>query len=204
VFLLAIPATLGLILLRQPLIAFLFQRGNFTALSTQMTAWALLWYTVALVFHCTLEILVRAFFALHDTRTPALVSAGAMGLNIAFCFGFSALFSRIGWMPLGGLAFAISLSTAIETSTLFILLRKRLHGIQARELGKGAGAAVVGTLGMSIAILFWLHVGQHYPAALITLAGVALGGIIYGLVLWLLRVPELKSLGRLASRFLKR
>jgi len=204
VFLLAIPATLGLILLRQPLIAFLFQRGNFTALSTQMTAWALLWYTVGLVFHCTLEILVRAFFALHDTRTPALVSAGAMGLNIAFCFGFSALFSRIGWMPLGGLAFAISLSTAIETSTLFILLRKRLHGIQARELGKGAGAAVVGTLGMSIAILFWLHVGQHYPAALITLAGVALGGIIYGLVLWLLRVPELKSLGRLASRFLKR
>ncbi len=62
VFLLAIPATLGLILLRQPLITFLFQRGNFTALSTQMTAWALLWYTVGLIFHCVLEILVRGFF----------------------------------------------------------------------------------------------------------------------------------------------
>ncbi len=107
-------------------------------------------------------------------------------------------------MAFGGLALAMSVSTGIETTTLFFLLRKRLHGIQARELGKGAGAAVLGTIGMSIAILFWLHVGQHYPAALITLAGVALGGIIYGLVLLLLRVPELKSLGRLASRFLKR
>jgi hypothetical protein len=71
-------------------------------------------------------------------------------------------------------------------------------------LGKGAGAAVIGTLGMSVAIIFWIQGSQHYPAALTTLAGVAIGGVIYGLVLLLLRVPELKSLGRLASRFLKR
>ena len=204
VLLLAIPATLGLILLRQPLITFLFQRGNFTPLSTDMTAWALLWYTVGLVFHCVLEILVRAFFALHDTKTPAFVSAGAMGLNIVFCFAFSALFNRIGWMPLGGLALAISFSTAIETTTLFVLLRKRLHGLQGGELEKGAAAAVLGTLGLSAAIFFWLQASQHYPAAITTLAGVAIGGIIYGLVLFLLRVPELRSLGRVAQRFVHR
>jgi putative peptidoglycan lipid II flippase len=204
VLLLAIPATLGLILLRQPLITFLFQRGSFTSLSTQMTAWALLWYTVGLVFHCVLEILVRAFFALHDTKTPAFVSAGAMGLNILFCFLFPALFSRIGWMPLGGLALAISFSTAIETTTLFLLLRKRLHGIQGLEVAKGTLAAVIGTLGMSAAIIFWLQTSQHYSAALATLAGVVIGGIIYSLVLLLLRVPELKSLGRYAQRFLHR
>jgi putative peptidoglycan lipid II flippase len=202
--LLAVPATLGLILLRQPLITFLFQRGNFTNLSTDMTAWALLWYTVGLVFHCVLEILVRAFFALHDTKTPAFVSAGAMGLNILFCFAFSALFNRIGWMPLGGLALSISVSTAIETTTLFLLLRKRLHGIQARALAKGTGAAVLGTLAMSTVIFFWLITSQRYPAALTTLVGVAFGGIIYGLVLLLLRVPELKSLGRYAARLIHR
>ncbi|MGD0752987.1 MAG: murein biosynthesis integral membrane protein MurJ, partial [Anaerolineales bacterium] len=204
VLLLAIPATLGLILLREPLIAFLFQRGNFTPLSTQMTAWALLWYTVGLVFHCVLEILVRAFFALHDTKTPAFVSAGAMGLNIGFCFAFSALFSRIGWMPLGGLALAMSVSTGIETTTLFLLLRKRLHGIQGTDLAMGTGVAVIGTLGLSTAILFWLHGSQYYPAALTTLAGVAIGGVIYGLVLFLLRVPELKSLSRYVARFIHR
>ena len=204
VLLLAIPATLGLILLRQPLIAFLFQRGNFTSLSTEMTAWALLWYTVGLVFHSVLEILVRAFFALHDTKTPAFVSAGAMGLNIVFCFAFSDLFKMIGWMPLGGLALAISLSTAIETSTLFVLLRKRLNGIQGKDLAKGTGMAVLGTLGMSAGIVFWLHATGSYPAALTTLAGVAIGGMIYLVILLLLRVPELKSLGRYAQRFIHR
>ena len=204
VLFLALPATLGLILLRQPLIVFLFQRGNFTSLSTEMTSWALLWYTVGLVFHCILEILVRAFFSLRDTKTPALISAGAMGLNIIFCFAFAALFSRIGWMPLGGLALAISLSTAIETSSLFLLLRKRLNGIQGKELAKGAGVAVLGTLCMSALIIFWLHAMQHFSAALITLAGVAIGGVIYGLVLFLLRVPELKSLWNVAQRFFHR
>jgi len=204
VLLLAIPATLGLILLRQPLIAFLFQRGSFTSISTDMTAWALLWYTVGLVFHCMLEILVRGFFALHDTKTPAFVSAGAMGLNVVFCFAFSALFKSIGWMPLGGLALAMSVSTGIETTTLFFLLRKRMHGIQGKDLAKGTGAAVVGTLGMSAAIVFWLQSSQRYPAALMALAGVAIGGIIYAVILILLRVPEIKSLGRYAQRFIHR
>ena len=204
VLFLAIPATLGLILLRQPLITFLFQRGNFTALSTEMTAWALLWYSVGLVFHCVLEILVRAFFALHDTKTPAFVSAGAMGLNIGLCFAFSALFKSIGWMPLGGLALAMSVSTGIETTTLFFLLRRRLQGIQGKDLAKGTGAAMLGTFGMSAAIVVWLQSSQRYPAAILTLAGVAIGGVIYGGILVLMRVPELKSLGRYAQRFIHR
>ncbi len=204
VMLLALPATLGLILLREPLIAFLFQRGNFTLLSTEMTSWALLWYTVGLVFHSVLEILVRAFFSLKDTKTPALVSAGAMGINIGFCFIFTAIFEKLGWMPLGGLALSISLSTAIETTTLFFLLRKRLHGIQSRELFNGTGVAALGTLGMSAVILGWVWATHHSSALVITLGGVAIGGAIYGLVLLLLRVPELNSLWGYAKRFITR
>jgi putative peptidoglycan lipid II flippase len=204
VLLLSLPATLGLILLRQPLIALLFQRGNFTLLSTQMTAWALLWYVVGLVGHCVLEILVRAFFALHDTKTPAFVSAGAMGLNIGFCFLFSYLFNRIGWMALGGLAFSISLSTAIETTTLFILLRKRLKGIQGRDLARGSAAAVLGTLAMSITLLAWMHVLPTRSPAVLTLGGVAIGAGIYALAMVALRVPELNSLLQLVKRRLSR
>jgi putative peptidoglycan lipid II flippase len=200
VLFLALPATLGLILLRQPLIAFLFQRGNFTSLSTEMTAWALFWYTVGLVFHSVLEILVRAFFSLRDTKTPALVSAGAMGLNIVFSIAFVAWFNRLGWMPLGGLALAISLSTAIETTTLFFLLRTRLAGIQGKALSRGALSAVLGTLGMSAALLLWLQLTRHYSVALTLLGGVAIGGLVYSLVLVLLRVPEIQK----AFQWLKR
>jgi putative peptidoglycan lipid II flippase len=204
VLILALPATLGLVLLRQPLIAFLFQHGNFTSLSTDMTSWALFWYTVGLVFHCVLEILVRAFFSLRDTKTPALVSAGAMGLNIVFSLLFAALFKKIGWMPLGGLALAISLSTALETTTLFLLLRKRLKGFQGRELIMGAFSAVLGTLVMSAALVLWLQALHRYPAALTTLGGVVIGSVIYGLVLIVLRVPELRSLFQWIKRRLLR
>ena len=204
VLFLAFPATLGLILLRQPLITFLFQHGEFTSISTEMTSLALFWYTVGLVFHCVLEILVRAFFSLRDTKTPAFVSAGAMGLNIFFCFAFTTWFNQLGWMPLGGLALAISLSTAIETTTLFLLLRKRLKGIQGKELAKGAGVAALGTLGMSAAIVLWMYAMQYHPAAVITLGGVAIGGVIYGLLMLVLRVPEIHTLLQWVKRRLSR
>ncbi len=66
-----------------------------------MTSWALLWYTVGLVFHSLLEILVRAFFSLRDTKTPAFVSAGAMGLNIIFSIAFVALVQP-DWLDAAG------------------------------------------------------------------------------------------------------
>jgi putative peptidoglycan lipid II flippase len=115
VLLLAIPATLGLILLREPLIRFLFQNGSvFTSQSTQMGAWALLWYSAGLVGHSVVEIISRAFYALHDTRTPVIVGATAMGINLGFSFLFSWIFGKIGWLPLGGLALANSLATFLD------------------------------------------------------------------------------------------
>ncbi len=68
--LLAIPASVGLILLRQPVVALLYQRGEFGPESTAIVAWALLWYAAGLVGHSVVEIISRAFYALHDTKTP--------------------------------------------------------------------------------------------------------------------------------------
>ena len=101
VLLLVIPAAAGLILLRFPLVELLYQRGEFTARSTELVAWALLWFAVGLVGHALVEILSRAFYALHDTRTPVTVGVMAMGLNIVFSLLFTDLFTRIGWMPHG-------------------------------------------------------------------------------------------------------
>ncbi len=100
---LSLPAALGLILLRQPLIALLFQRGNFDVHSTDLVAWALLWYAAGLIGHNIVEILSRAFYALHDTKTPVFVGAGAMSLNIIFSFAFAWIFTQVGWQPHGGL-----------------------------------------------------------------------------------------------------
>ena len=204
VLFLSIPATFGLILLREPLIAALFQHGHFTSLSTEMVSWALLWYTIGLVGHATLEIIARAFYALHDTKTPALVGAASMILNIILSILFAFWFNKIGWMPLGGLALSASVAVFLETGTLFILLRKRLKIIQGKELAQGAGAALLGAFALSISLIFWLQAMRSRPALLTTLGGVALGGIVYGLTLVVLRVPEVHSLFQVVKRRLSR
>ncbi|HNO86483.1 MAG TPA: murein biosynthesis integral membrane protein MurJ, partial [Anaerolineales bacterium] len=88
VILLALPASVGLMLLRQPLISMLYQRGKFDASDVQIVAWALLWYAAGIVGHSIMEILTRAFYAQHDTRTPVIIGTIAMGLNVAFSILF--------------------------------------------------------------------------------------------------------------------
>ena len=132
ILLLAIPASIGLILLREPIVALMLQYGKFTEASTQLISWALLWYSVGLVGHCVVEILARAFYAMHDTKTPVLMGAVAMGLNVGLSLLFSAWFARLGWMPHGGLALANSLATGLEAACLLFLMRRQLGGLEGQ------------------------------------------------------------------------
>jgi putative peptidoglycan lipid II flippase len=201
VLLLSIPASLGLILLREPVITLLYQRGEFTERSTELVAWALLWYAAGLVGHSVVEILARAFYALHDTRTPVLVGAGTMSLNVVFSFGFSALFDRIGWMPHGGLALANSLATALEMIGLLILMRRRLSGLEGKRVFTGAAKAGVATLAMSLVLWGWLNWMGTQPAWLLGGAGVLIGGAVYGLAALSVGLEEArKLLGILGER----
>jgi len=196
ILLLAIPASAGLIILRVPVIQLLFQRGEFSARSTELVAWALLWYAAGLVGHSILEVLARAFYALHDTKTPVIVGVGAMSLNVIFSFLFSDLFRRVGWMPHGGLALANSLATALEMAVLLVLMRKRLDGIGGQRLLKGFQSAALGVACMSLSLWVWMVVMGDSAPWLVAAGGVIAGGIVYGVVLVLLRVPEVERLLR--------
>jgi putative peptidoglycan lipid II flippase len=201
----ALPASIGLIMLREPLIAFLYQRGKFDAEDTQLAAWALLWYAAGLVGHSIMEILTRAFYAQHDTKTPVVIGTIAMTLNVLFSFTFARLFSEIGWMPHGGLALANSLATALEASALFIFMRRRLNGIEGRHIMRGFIACALASLGMAIGLWLWLQAAESLTRWLVTLGGVVIGGVIYGVGVILLRVPEVQMLtGAIARRLLRR
>jgi putative peptidoglycan lipid II flippase len=201
VLFLALPAAAGLILLRFPIIAFLYQRGQFTTRSTELVAWALLWYALGLPAHAVLEVLARAFYAMQDTRTPVQVGFLAMSLNILFSLLLARLFSIWGWMPHGGLALANSLATTLEAGALFWLMRKRLQGLEGRRLARGLLQALGATLLMSVVLLGTLRtLSPATPAALPALGGVLLGSLVYLLLLWLMRVPELSLLPLKFSR----
>jgi putative peptidoglycan lipid II flippase len=193
-FLLALPASVGLILLARPIVAMLYQRGEFMSVTTQMTAWALTWYAAGLVGHSVMEVLTRAFYAQHDTKTPVIIGTIAMGLNVVFSFIFARLFSQIGWMPHGGLALANSLATALEATALFIMMRQRLNGIEGRYLARGFAACALAALGMGVGLWLWNQAAGSLNHWIVALGGVALGGIIYGISVLLLRVPEIQIL----------
>jgi len=172
----------------------MLQYGRFDERSTQMVSWALLWYAAGLVGHCMVEILARAFYALHNTKTPVIVGVAAMGLNVALSVLFAALFQRLGWMPHGGLALANSLATALEATTLFIVMQKRLNGIEGKHILRGVVPSLVAMVGMSALIYGWLTFGQNLSAWILVPIGVAAGGAVYLAALWILRVPELQYL----------
>ena len=203
VLLLAIPASVGLILLRGPIVSLIYQRDEFTALSAQFVSWALLWYAAGLVGHSVVEIVARAFYALHDTKTPVLVGIGAMTLNLVFSLLFTALFRRVGWMPHGGLALANSLATFLEMIGLLVLMRRRLHGLRGSEVWSAVRQAGLAAAAMGLAV--WLWQGWLAPGsvALLVLGGVALGGLVYLTLLAVQRVPELHDAWELISAFLK-
>jgi putative peptidoglycan lipid II flippase len=202
VVLLALPASLGLIFLREPLVNLVYGRNAFTALAVQMTSWALLWYAAGLVGHSLVEIVSRAFYALHDTKTPVFVGVFAMGLNLVFSLLFTWLFARIGWMPHGGLPLANSLATFLEAAVLLILMRKKLNGLFERGILKPLVKAVLASAAMCAALWAWL---AFTPAGALvtTLGGVLAGVLVYAAALAALRMEEVRSGVRFIRRFVE-
>jgi putative peptidoglycan lipid II flippase len=201
--LLSIPASIGLMLLRIPLVTLLYQRGEFTSHSTELVAWALLWYAAGLVGHNLVEILARAFYALHDTKTPVFVGIAAMSLNVVFSYIFAALFLQIGWMPHGGLALANSLATGLEAAVLIIFIRRRLKGIEGRRILEAILQGGAAALVMMIALAIWLGYTSSAPAWLVGLGGVLLGGTVYGISILALGVSEVRGLVSFTLRRLR-
>jgi putative peptidoglycan lipid II flippase len=205
VLFLALPASVGLAVLGVPLIRLLFERGEWTAEATQGTAWALGFLAVGVAGHALLELLARAFYALEDTRTPVLVGIGAMVANI----GLSLLLVRaigdpntLGRGAFAGLALANSLTTLAEAVLLYVLLRRRVGGLEEGALLTGIARAGLAALVMGAVIL----VMQPLLAGAHVLLQMAVSGLVGGLVFWglglLLRAEEARSLPMmLLSRF---
>jgi len=191
---LTIPASVGLIVLREPLIQLLLQRGRFDPSSTQAVAWALQFYAFGLFAHSALEIITRAFYSLHDTRTPVAIGVVAMALNIIL----SVLLIR----PLlhGGLALANSLATIVETVVLLAILRGRLGGIDGRALLWSVGKTAVAAMVMGFGA-YWFAAWARGSHILLRGGGaVILGGILFLAASLVLRSEEIGALKEILRR----
>lgn len=196
VLFLSLPATVGLLALGRPLVELLFERGAFETSSTEAVAWALAFYALGLVGHAGLEIVARAFYALHDTLTPVWVGGLAMAFNVALSLTLPGVFGLASWPPFAGLALANSVATLLETAALLALIRQRLNGLEGRQALTAAVKSGLAALAMGAALLGWQAALPDAGSLALGGGGVVLGAAVYLGAALLLQAEEVQALAR--------
>ncbi|MBI4492679.1 MAG: murein biosynthesis integral membrane protein MurJ, partial [Chloroflexi bacterium] len=196
VLLLMVPATVGLIVLSEPVVGLLFERGAFTTYDTLRTSQVFLAYAPQIPFTALDQLLIVAFYARKDTRTPVLVGVGTVLLYLAAALLLLA--------PLGvvGLALANALQNSLHGLALFLLLQRAVGGLATSALAVHLLKLGLAAAAMGLAIALALPLGAGLAGPLARLAFLAalmgLGAALYLALLELLRVPEARVLRELA------
>jgi putative peptidoglycan lipid II flippase len=125
-----IPASIGLILLAEPIVSVLFQHGRFTPYEAVQTAAALRFYAIGLCGYAALKVLVNAFYAIDRRKTPMMVSFGAVGLNLLLSWLFTV---HLGWGH-EGLALSTSCVATTNFLVLYWLMRSHLGRLESRAM----------------------------------------------------------------------
>jgi len=127
VFFITIPSSIGLIILKDPIVKILFQRGQFDQYSSNITSFALLFYALGLFAYAGIKILVSSFYSLKDTSTPVKIASLSVVVNIVL--------NLLLMKPLkvGGLALATSISAMLNFILLYYALSKKIGNIHQKD-----------------------------------------------------------------------
>lgn len=192
VVLLVIPISVGAIILANPIVKLLFQRGEFDQRATYMTSVALVFYSIGMIGFGLRDILGKVFYSLQDTKTPMINGAIAMILNIIL----NICFVKFTNMQLSGLAFATSISALVTIILLFISLRKKIGAFGGKSILvvmiKSLVSAVLMGIVTSIAHdIIGNIIGNGFIKEALTLfLSISIGAIIYGTSIIILKVDE--------------
>lgn len=152
VFFVTLPAMIGLILLREPIVALLFQRGAFDAVATGMTALALLYYAIGLWAFASLRIVASVFYALQDAATPVRCAAISMLANLLLGLAL------MQPMDHAGLALALSLAAMLNLAMLLGFLRRKLGPLGGKQVLSSACKTALGSAIMALGV--WMTAGM--------------------------------------------
>ena len=148
--LLSLPSTVGLIVLANPIVELIFERGRFSSSDTTHTAYALMCYSLGLFSYSCVKVYVPTFYALGDTRTPVRASIVAVVTNI------SVNLALIAVLPTGykylGLATGTSLSMGLNNVLLAHQFRVRLGPLQAYKVASTVGKNLVAAVVMGVVV----------------------------------------------------
>lgn len=201
ILIITVPATIGIMILSEPIVRIFFERGAFTSSDTVMTSSALFFYSVGLVGIALRLMLNKVFYSLQDTKTPMINGALAVVVNIGLNFVF------IRFLEHAGLALATSISATFTAVLLFLNLRKKIGPIGIRSYLKCFVKTLLAALIMGVVVYLVFYglsakfVSSQIVELIVLGLSVILGVAVYFILCVLFRVNELKML---IGSFLKR
>jgi len=186
-----LPCAAALVALARPTVVALLQRGAFDASDAALVAETVAGFAVGLVFFSSYLFGLRAFYSLHDTRTPFLLNCAENALNLVLAVPLYA------WLGIPGLALAFSGAYAGASLLTLVALHRRIGGVDGRRLADTTGRALLPALAAALAgwgvaeALGWSGPAE---AILTTVVGLVAVGSVYLAGIVAFRLPELTEL----------
>jgi len=194
-----VPAALGYLVLAVPIVRLLLQHGVTRPRSTDLVAGILVFFSLGLFSFSTFQLLLRAYYSMQDTRTPALVNIAAVGLNVIV----DLLFVLALGMGVRGLALGHATAYTFGSIALLALIRRQLGGIDGKRILSGlsrtllAGGVTAGVAWVaSEAIGRWVDTSTLGGQAAQVLGAVAAGILAFLATALMLRVDEVDVVRR--------
>jgi putative peptidoglycan lipid II flippase len=195
-----LPAAAAILVLSEPMVRLVYERGEFDASQTDLVATALFWFAFSLPTNGLFLLLTRTFFSLQRPWLPTVIAAANLAIT---ALASLALYGPFG---VGGIVAATGIATAASVAAQCVILRGQLGGLEMRLLAaSGARVALASAALAAVSFAVWhaldANLGGSLGAQALSLtAALAAGGLAYLGLVRALRVPELDQIARLARR----
>lgn len=156
VCLILLPCTVGLMVMRVPIVQLLFERGEFDAVSTARTASVLLFYAIGLFSYSGEKMMATGFFAAQDMKTPVILGVLTLVLNTTLNL------ILMPFMKESGLALATSLASIFEFCILIHFYQKKISGLPVKEIAVSVAKILLAAAAMGIFCFFCFSIIQGY------------------------------------------
>lgn len=210
VFLMTLPSACGLVVLGEPIIRLIYERGKFHEDDTLMTAYALAGYSIGLTGYAAIKILSPAFYALGDAKTPMIIAIASIAVNALASYLFRNWLMDFGYGHVG-VALATSSVALVNFFALAIFMRGKIKRLNGREIFSSFIRIAFASAIMSVVCYFsyyFLHQqfgGKGFFYKLIeAFIPIGLGGIIFIMSAKLLQIDEVNKIYNNLARRLKR
>lgn len=198
-----LPVTAMLVVLRIPIVRLAFGAKGFPWEATLLTGRVLALFSLAILAQAVVQLLVRGFYAFHDTKTPLFIGLLAVVINISL----SALLIFVFSWGILGLATAASLAGFLQASLLIFYLNRRVN-FEKEKLWKPLFKMGLATMATAISLWvpmrlldrFIFDTTRTVNLFVLTVIAVLVGLVVYLTASWLLRVEELKTFVALLKR----